>query len=574
MNKLISFSLLAVTASVSLQAQAFKFDTSDDWAIRWDNRLKGNLMYRVENQDPSVYDPQRAVPSAAAAVADDSTYSVRKNKFVSERVDLLSEFDLVWKDALGFRVSAAAWYDHGYSGHNNGPRTGPTKAFPAADSTWGSLSVGPGKWTSKAKDLHYRGSELLDAFVFANFDVGDVAANVRIGRHTLYWGQSFLTLGAIHGFAGSMAAIDVSKGFGAPGTEVKELFIPNEKISTVWQFTDKLSVSAYYATGFEPLRWPEGGTYFSLAEVLTENSEFFTVIPGGETSSRAGFIATDYKSRDSGDWGINIQYYFESLDLETAFIYLNNTDRLTSGLYSTTAGDNLGSDELALAANANATLIGRYGWVYKDDIDTFGVSLSKQMWDISWGADFIYRNNNALNPGQEASLTQPYDSAGDVNPGDRYPGPTGDTVHIVANGLGFLSPDWGIWDGGRYIVEMTFSRLLHYGQFEDKANPLINKDDWNTHIGAIFAPTWYQVRPGWDLTTPLSISYAIKGKQAPNSAGGNERVGNGSAGLSIDVDQTWSMALSYNFFFGPQKFGPAAYIKDRDNVSFTVKRTF
>ena len=69
MKKLISYSLLAVAASVSLQTQAFKFDTPDDWSIRWDNRLKGNLMYRVENQDPSVYDPERAVPSAAAAVA-------------------------------------------------------------------------------------------------------------------------------------------------------------------------------------------------------------------------------------------------------------------------------------------------------------------------------------------------------------------------------------------------------------------------------------------------------------------------------------------------------------------------
>jgi hypothetical protein len=70
------------------------------------------------------------------------------------------------------------------------PQSGPTKGFPCAECSWGQLSVRPGEYSDKAKDLHYRGGELLDAFVFGNFELGDVAANVRVGRHTLYWGQS------------------------------------------------------------------------------------------------------------------------------------------------------------------------------------------------------------------------------------------------------------------------------------------------------------------------------------------------------------------------------------------------
>ena len=106
------------------------------------------------------------------------------------------------------------------------------------------------------------------------------------------------------------------------------------------------------------------------------------------------------------------------------------------------------------------------------------------------------------------------------------------------------------------------------------ANPNIKKDHWNSNFSGRFTPTWFQVRPGWDLSAPMSISYTIRGVQAPISAGGNEKVGNGSVGLSVDVDQTWSMALAYNIFFGPQENGTAAFIKDRDNISFTVKRTF
>jgi hypothetical protein len=568
---------LSIASVVAVQANAFEFDTPRDWQIRWDNTIKGNLMFRVASQDKDIYDPRFSKPPTAAAISDDATYSVDRSDagIVSSRLDLLSEVDVIWRDMLGFRVSGAGWYDFAYDDSDH-PENGPTKGFPSAYSTWGSLSVKPGEYTDDAEDLHYRGGELLDAFVFANLDLGDVSANLRVGRHTLYWGQSFLSTGAIHGFAGSMAALDLAKGFGTPGSEAKELFMPNSKVSTVIQLTDNLTLNGFYALEFVPLRWAEGGTYFSLNEALTENSEFLTVSPGtggefGVDAPRVGFKSTDYKSKDSGDWGINVQYYIERWGLETSFIYMNNTDRLTSGLYSTlgTTSD----DENALARETNAILLGHYGWVYKDDIDTFGISLSKEWLGISWGADFVYRNNNALNPDLSASLSAAYDSRGEVDPGN-YPGPTGDTMHVVMNAFGLLNGDWGLWEGGTYIVEATFSNLDSFGDFEEKTNPFVHEDRWTSHVGIVFRPRWYQVWSGWDLTLPFSLSYAIDGEQTPNSAGGNEEVGNGSLGVEFLVNEVWDMSAKYNFYFGPQGNGTSAFIKDRDNIAFTIKRTF
>ncbi len=95
-----------------------------------------------------------------------------------------------------------------------------------------------------------------------------------------------------------------------------------------------VSVNAFYALDFVPLRWPEGGYLFQSERGADGALRVFDCrTPGTETKHRLGF-GLDYKSKDSGDWGINVQYKIEPWDLETAFIYMNNTDRLTSGLYS------------------------------------------------------------------------------------------------------------------------------------------------------------------------------------------------------------------------------------------------
>ncbi len=120
-KKLLSCSILAALAATSMQAHAFKFKTPDDWNIRWDNTIKGNIMSRVAKQDADVYDPTQANPGAAAAIADDATYSVDRSGggLVSTRIDLLSEMDVVWREMFGFLVSTRIDRCHRRRSHTN-----------------------------------------------------------------------------------------------------------------------------------------------------------------------------------------------------------------------------------------------------------------------------------------------------------------------------------------------------------------------------------------------------------------------------------------------------------------------
>ncbi len=611
-NKLLAMSVLA---AISTQANAFQFDTSDDWEVRWDNTFKANVMSRVEAIDKDVVTNRynagyERSPGAGWFVADDSDLSVDRSGLglVSTRLDVFSEFDAIFRRDFGFRVSGAAWYDPQYSGSSDHPKN--------RRNTWGQASVDVGDYTDEAEDWHYFGGEILDAFVFGNFTVGDTSLGVRAGRHTIYWGNSLLAVGAINSFGGSMSPLDFNKGLSVPGTEAKELFRPTAKISTVWQLTDNTTINAYYNFEHGRHRLPEAGTYFSPITGLTEDSEFIRFPPPGSSDpadltdlNRTGY-RVDYKDRhDSGDWGINLQYYIDKWALETSFIYMNYVDKNLHGLAGGANFAQLANVLLGFGApptyyddfDEGAAGIGKGFWIFKDDIEMYGISLAKEIAGISVGLDIAYRKDAGLAPGFTETLTQVYDvptgfnglvSAFGLHPlvnpdgtnmteDDLFGydagstlGAVGDTWSVVLNGVGFLT-DNGIWQGGSWIAEATFAMLDECTSNCHVLDPRIREDLWTTNVAFVFRPTWYQVRPGWDLTVPISWNHMFGNrKKGLFTFAGDGEGGSASIGAELLIDQTWTFRADYNVRYGPVNAGIGGLLKDRDNISLTLKRTF
>lgn len=598
---------LSVAAIVSAPASAFEFNTPGDWEVRWDNTFKLNAMVRVEDQNKDVYEGRRG--NEAGFLADDSDLGFDQWSFVSTRVDILSEFDVIYKQNFGFRWSLAGWYDHAYrdSDHPGNRR-----------STWASPSVDPGEFTRAAEKLHYFGGETLDAFVFGNWDIGETALGLRAGRHTIYWGNSLLSIGAIHGVGGAMASLDLARAFSVPGSEAKELFLPNNKISGVWQLTDNVTLNAYYSFEHRRYRFSETGTYFSPAEGLTEDTEFVTIGPGDPFRTGLSTLADRAENKE---YGFNLQYYFENIGLEASFIYLNYVDKNIHGLH---AGNDLGQLGNVLAdsgdpqagaliglwnalcadgsiecpndpivdPDAGTVTVGEARWLFKEDIDLFGLSFAKEIAGISMGADIVYRQDTGLAPDLNFSLQRFYNSPSDLFtqlvednlgltniPGDfrgydskNFLGPVGDTWSVVLNGVGLLSPG-KFWDGGSYVLEGTFSWVDKCTEQCNLLDRDIDEGEVAVNLAFVFKPTWYQVRPGWDMSLPISFSMQVDGEQSPFSVGGDLNRGNASIGLEFNINETWNFTTRYNAFFGPVTAGIAALLKDRDNVSFTLKRT-
>ena len=550
-----SFQVAAVAGAVLLlalscgSARAFEFDTGNtDLSVRWDNTVRYNYANRVESRDPKI---------GNSAVSDEGTYSFNKGQTVANRLDLLTELDVTWRKRWGARVSAAGWYDAAYGSDSRSNPNLPLSAIPSY------VNHQYSNYTQR----FYNGAsgEILDAFVFGGFDLGEVPVNAKLGRHSLYWGESLFLGGNMHSVAYAQNPLDLQKGFATPGVEAKELFRPLNQVSGQAQLTDTLSVSAQYMLEWDSYRYPEGGTYLGPVDFAFNGPDRQFI------SQQLGFAQRGNPSepKQHGEGGLSARWSPDWLDGSMGFYYRNFADKLPQ-TFLTQVGRN----------------ISRYNLIYADNIDMYGMSLAKNIAGISFGTELSYRHNTPLNS------TVLGISPGLPTPGDTK-GPRGNTFHGLLNAVGVV-PKTPLFDTAAWAAEVTWSRWdkVTSGQnlfFAEGFAACAGKDKWDgcttkDFFGAAvsFTPTWFQVWPGIDLSAPISYAVGLKGNAA-TIFGGNQGNGNYSVGLGMDVQQKYRFDLKYIDYIGhyrdngtavTSQNGFTTLLKDRGFVSLTFKTTF
>jgi hypothetical protein len=549
-RRLTAIAAAVMTMALGADALAFEIDTGNpDIQMRWDNTVRYNIATRVE---------QRNGKFANSAVTDEGTYSFDQGDLVANRLDLLTELDFIYKGWTGFRVSGAAWYDAAYGSKSQSNPNAPLSNVP---------SYANNEYSDYTKRF-YRGpsGELLDAFVFANFDAGVVPVRIKAGRHTVFWGESLFLGGALHSVSYAQMPLDLQKGFATPGTEAKELFRPLNQVSGQAQLTDTVSVAAQYFLDWEAYRYPEGGTYLGPVDFAFNGPDRQFISAG------LGFAdnGNPVKPRQTGEYGVSLRWSPDALDGTLGFYYRRYADKLPQALI-TQVGPN----------------ISRYNLIYADDIELFGVSLAKNIGGVSVGAEVSHRRNTPLNAQVLGISTEGLPERGETT------GPRGDTWHALVNLLGVM-PETRLFDSATWAAELTWARWdkVRSGEklfYAEGFAPCNGRDKWDGcttrefwGMALAFTPTWYQVMPGIDLSAPVSVSMGLKGN-APTVFGGNEGNGNYSIGLSADVYQKYRIDLKYVDYFG--KFrdngtalttqnGFTTLLQDRGFVSLTLKTTF
>ena len=579
----------AILAASMPAAHAFEVDTgSEDWAVRFDNTVKYNYGVRTESADKRML----GTPNN-----NDGDYNFRKSGTnITNRVDLLSEFDVVYQNAMGFRVSAASWYDKAYdnTGSNSNPFVNGNGAvsgmlgehFQVGGFT-GLDGVGNGSpHLSNYAQRYYSGpsGEILDAFLFYSTEVGEESLfSIKAGQHNVFWGETILN--PVHSVSYGQSGLDLAKLAASPGTEAKELFVPRNQISASFTLNPELTFGAQYFLKWDEARLPEAGTYYGTSDVLGEGAQSFLL---GHTATPPGFLGQDALTNvrrgddntpdDRGDWGLMVKWSPEWLDGTLGAYYRNTSDILPQAVLDarslTVVGNSCG---FGGPGGAVCTLVESlagtsYNLSYGDDIDIYGLSLSKSFGDVSVGSDLNFRQNMPLaSIPAILSATGPFGLASGLGllpartPGTgvvtAVPGEgdsmaaTGDTLHWTINGLVAIG-DTPLFDSATLLGELYYSNLisldseneaLYKGKSTYRGIDKPTRDNWGLAVN--FTPTWYQVFPGVDLSAPLSINVGLDGV-SPVVAGGAEDTGNYALGVSAAIYSQYFVDLKYVDSFG------------------------
>lgn len=184
------------------------------------------------------------------------------------------------------------------------------------------------------------GAELLDAFVYHNYSIGDQPGSVRLGKQVVSWGESTFIGGGIN----AINPIDVSA-FRRPGAEIKEGLIPVNMFYISQSLTDNLSAEAFYQIEWDQTVVDNCGTFFSQADiiadgcsdnlrVLASSRAIPTAVPllnaQGVDINEEGVLVRrgpDRDARDSGQFGVAFRYMFEPLDTEFGAYFMNYHSR-------------------------------------------------------------------------------------------------------------------------------------------------------------------------------------------------------------------------------------------------------
>ncbi|WP_079229721.1 DUF1302 domain-containing protein [Pseudomonas putida] len=279
------------------------------------------------------------------------------------------------------------------------------------------------------------GSELLDAFVYHNYAIGDQPGSVRLGKQVVSWGESTFIGGGIN----SINPIDVSA-FRRPGAEIKEGLIPVNMFYVSQSLTDNLSAEGFYQIEWDQTVVDNCGTFFSQPDVIADgcNNNLAVLATRNSLSSRLGPLATpvnntlaargvtygnpdegvivrrgaDRDARDSGQFGVALRYMFEPLNTEFGGYFMNYHSRapIFSGRgadaqFYSTSGLGAALVRAGVPAAALANLLpslmplqvagnSSYYVEYPEDIRLYGLSFSTTLpTGTAWSGEISYRPN-------------------------------------------------------------------------------------------------------------------------------------------------------------------------------------
>jgi hypothetical protein len=393
--KVRKLSLAIALAGAASSATATEFNFGDDVTVQWDNTISYGVAWRTEGPDASTVHPGSGAAEGVHGEGssynyDDGTLNFKENSIYTNVFKYSTDLEINYKNYGAF-IRARAFYD---------------TELVDGDREFKELN-------DSTIDAAGQGFDLLDAFVWADYEFGDTPVTFRLGRQVLSWGESTFIQGGIN----SINPVDAAA-FRRPGAEVKDGLLPVNMLYTSIGISADVSLEAFYQLEWEKTRSDPCGTFFSTTDFVADgcgpvllagtvderlllelrDEEIAQGVPLSDRVSPATERLADDEPRDDGQYGVALRWYSEALgDTEFGFYYTNLHSRLPFINGAVTNYDTLGFITGALGGQVNPdatydTNYPLYQIAYPEDQQQLGLSFATSTaGGASVGGEISYR---------------------------------------------------------------------------------------------------------------------------------------------------------------------------------------
>jgi hypothetical protein len=307
--------IVKLMLALLLPAPVFAFQIKNETGEvigSFDTTVSLGSSWRAQKRDPVLVGISNG-GSARSNNEDDGNLNFNKHKNYSNLLKVTHELGLKHQN-YGLFTRGTYFYDFAYSDQ-------PVSAVAG--------------YGARGRDRVGSNGELLDLFVYGSFDLGGRKLNARLGQQVVSWGEGTFIPNGIN----VINPVDLAR-LRAPGSELKEAFVPQPMVWASHQLTDRLSVEAFYQIKHRRLVLDPRGTYFSTNDFISDDGDRAFVGFGRRVDQHAapGFFtlggaawaprSPDRDPGDSGQYGLGLRSIFPELNnTELGFFFMNYHSR-------------------------------------------------------------------------------------------------------------------------------------------------------------------------------------------------------------------------------------------------------
>lgn len=515
-------------------AHALSFDLGEEAVLDLDTTLSYSAAWRVEDQNEDLL---------AMINTDDGNRNFKQWDMVNNRFKIVMEGDLSYKD-FGAFARGRAFYDFAYMGDNSNdsPETLNNSVL------FGGSLTDNQEFSDKTQDRHGQDVELLDAYLYGAFNLGNNYLDLRVGRQAVSWGESLFLFNSI---MTAMSPLDATEA-NVPGVEARDLLLPVGQAFGSVSFLDNFTLAAYYQWEWDKTRLNESGAYFGIPGNFANDA----VLEAGENVLlQAGVPASidhidDNEAKDDGQYGFALRYVAEALNSsEFGLYFINYHEKLPTVGFHPLAGTPSPVNAM-LPPPANFLDASGYSFDYAEDVKLLGFSMGTVLGGTEVGFETTYRQDYPIN------IQDPMSPFGAVEDGEVWQAQLS-FRKIISEALG--ADQWAFAGEVGYNTVFGFDGDLVEGN---------DKDAWGFVLKVI--PGWNGILQNLDLEVPLTANINPSGTSVVPATFTEDA---NSFGIAFDFTYraVYKFGINYTMYTGSPKHNSNT---DRDFVGFNFKYTF